>query len=113
MYKNGKIYTVRSYQTDKFYIGSTCNSLSKRMHQHIQENPRNINNGNSVWEIVRMGDAYIELLENCPCDSRSELLKRQGELIRENKEKVVNTILGIGTKTKKKKGIAEFSINNN
>ena len=33
-YKNGKIYTIRSFQTDKYYIGSTCTMLSKRFSNH-------------------------------------------------------------------------------
>jgi hypothetical protein len=30
-YQHGKIYTIRSFQTDKFYIGSTTQPLSKRL----------------------------------------------------------------------------------
>ena len=33
-YLNGKIYTIRSFQTDKFYIGSTIQPLHKRLHEH-------------------------------------------------------------------------------
>ena len=36
MYANGKIYTIRSHQTDKYYIGSTTQPLSKRFYQHKQ-----------------------------------------------------------------------------
>jgi predicted GIY-YIG superfamily endonuclease len=33
-YKNGKIYAIRSHQTDEIYIGSTTQSLSKRFSNH-------------------------------------------------------------------------------
>ena len=33
-YQNGKIYTIRSHQTDEIYIGSTANCLSKRLNDH-------------------------------------------------------------------------------
>jgi hypothetical protein len=90
-YENGKIYTIRSPNTDKYYIGSTCNTLSKRYYQHIKRNQRNSRIDNcTAWEITKLGDSYIELLENYPCKSRLELTKRENELIRENKDKVVN-----------------------
>ena len=33
-YQNGAIYTIRSHQTEKYYIGSTCMPLYKRFYQH-------------------------------------------------------------------------------
>ena len=33
-YKNGKIYTIRSHQTDEIYIGSTTQTLTKRLSKH-------------------------------------------------------------------------------
>jgi hypothetical protein len=85
-YKNGKIYTIRSYQTDKFYIGSTIQKyLSKRINEHKREN-----HYVSSQDILKYDDAYIELLELYPCNSKEELRKREGELIRLNKNNVVN-----------------------
>ena len=37
----------------------------------------------SSFDIVKYEDAYIELLELCPCDSKMELERREGQLIRE------------------------------
>jgi len=36
----------------------------------------------SSFELLALGDAYIELLEACPCDSRSELCRAEGQQIR-------------------------------
>ena len=63
-YSLGKVYCVRSYQTDKIYIGSTCQKyLSTRFQEH-----KRITNKTTSKIIVDYGDAYIELLENFPCE---------------------------------------------
>ena len=33
-YQNGKIYAIRSPNCEKYYIGSTTNTLEKRFHEH-------------------------------------------------------------------------------
>jgi hypothetical protein len=33
-YENGKVYAIRSHQTDEVYIGSTVERLSARMSKH-------------------------------------------------------------------------------
>ena len=99
MYENGKIYTIRSPHTSKYYIGSTCNPLSKRFYNH--KSGFNAYNKNSdfkksyltSFEVIRYSDAYIELLEVFPCKSKIELTKREGELIREHKDNVVNKVI--------------------
>jgi len=85
-YHNGKIYTIRSPHTDKFYIGSTCNVLYKRFNQHKCFCKKN----SSSMIIIDYGDAYIELLENFKCENKNELNKREGELIRLHKNNIVN-----------------------
>lgn len=86
-YSLGKIYCIRSHQTDKIYIGSTCQDyLSRR----FQEHKRISNTTTTSRIIIDYGDAYIELLENFPCATKQELHKREGELIRINKEICIN-----------------------
>ena len=89
-YNNSKIYTIRSHQTDKFYIGSTIKKyLSDRLSEHKSSFKKNINITSS-FEILQFEDAYIELLENVNCNDRNELCKREGELIRQYKNQCVN-----------------------
>jgi hypothetical protein len=91
-YQNGKIYCIRSYQTELIYIGSTTQPLSKRLSLHKNNYKRwTIANIGyiSAFEILKFDDAYIELIEDCPCNSKNELERREGQLIRET-EKVVN-----------------------
>jgi len=92
-YHNGKIYTIRSHQTDKYYIGSTCDALHKRFYQHKQDLKRwnkGTHHSVSSYEILKFNDCYIELLENFKCESKNELTKREGELIRLNRANAVN-----------------------
>ena len=85
-YSNGKIYKIKSNQTEKFYIGSTINDLKLRLIQHkthykcFQEGK-----GNFVasFEIIIFNDVSIELIEKFSCNSKKELLKREGEIIKQ------------------------------
>ena len=84
-YKNSKIYCIRSYQTDKVYIGSTTYKyLCTRMAIH-KNNYKNYLNGSRLYtsfKMIKYPDAYIELLEQYPCNSREELNRREGSYIR-------------------------------
>jgi len=96
-YQSGKIYTIRSPHTDKYYIGSTIEKyLSNRFSSHNSKyNSFLIGKGNNVtsYEILKLGEAYIELLELFQCNSKLELHKREGELIREHKLNCVNKLI--------------------
>ena len=95
-YQNGKIYTIRSFQTDKYYIGSTCLQLHKRFYQHKQSYKSYQNNKHhfvTSFEIVKYDDCYIELLEEYKCENKNQLTKREGELIREYKNECVNKFI--------------------
>jgi predicted RNA-binding Zn-ribbon protein involved in translation (DUF1610 family) len=86
-YKKGKIYIIRSKQTDKVYIGSTIQRLCKRKGQHKEKYLKYLNGESNFvcsYDILKYDDWYLELLENYPCNSKEELLKREGELIQEN-----------------------------
>jgi hypothetical protein len=92
-YENGKIYTIRSHMTEKYYIGSTCMPLHKRLHNHrthyknwLKDNANYI----TSYELLKYDDVYIELLEDVKCNNKMELLKREGELIRQYKDKIFN-----------------------
>ena len=89
-YSLGKVYIIRSPNTEKVYIGSTIQSLSKRFSGHI----KSYNNTCSKI-VIEHGDAYIELLENVPCETKEQLLKREGELIRST-ENCINRCKRVG-----------------
>jgi hypothetical protein len=83
-YQKGKIYTIRNrHDKSLIYVGSTTQPLSQRLTGHrrdsLKPNTRPLYiEVNNKWD-----DWYIELYENYPCNSREELNKREGEIIRE------------------------------
>ncbi len=98
-YQNGKIYTIRTHKSDEFYIGSTTQPLTKRLSKHktdYKEWKTGKRGYTTSFKIIENGDAYIELLEECPCENKMLLQKREGELIRANN--CVNKIIPGRTK---------------
>ena len=118
-YKKGLIYTIRSPHTDNIYIGSTCQRLSKRLYVH-KCNFRQYKNGAikymTSYKILEYGDEYMELLESYPCNSKIELHKREGELIRQYKDVCVNICVAGRTKKQykmeNKEKIKQYQIEN-
>ena len=93
-YNSSLIYTIRSHQTNKYYIGSTTQSLSNRLTGHIRSYKLYLTNNTksytSSYEILQYNDYYIELLLAYPCNNKDELQRREGEMIRQYKSDVVN-----------------------
>ncbi len=92
-YQKGQIYRLWSPHTDLFYIGSTCSPLSKRLHEHKKSYNHYLNEKfhfMSSFELFKFGDVKIELIENYQCNSKAELERREGHLIREHKNNIVN-----------------------
>ena len=86
-YKNGKIYKIVSDDLiGVCYIGSTVQSLSNRMAGHRSTYKcylKGMGNNMSSYELLKTGNAIIYLIEDYPCASKNELLRREGELIRQ------------------------------
>ena len=84
-YNNGKIYCIRNNITDDIYVGSTTQPLSKRMAKH-REAAKRENCAHSIFysKVNELGieNSYIELIEECPCESLEQLRKREGHYIR-------------------------------
>ncbi len=79
-YTQGKIYRIRSENTDDVYIGSTCKPLSARMAGHRSDYRKGL--GSSSREVLKHNNAYIELIESFSCQNRKELQTREGEIIK-------------------------------
>jgi hypothetical protein len=96
-YKNGKIYIIRSNQTEMVYVGSTRLPLHKRLQQH-KKNYKKWKNGKygytTSYKIIKYDDAYIELYEDYACNNKKELNRREGELMRKTKNLVNKCIAG-------------------
>ena len=77
-FSKGKIYAIKSHQSDKIYIGSTVQKLHRRFKDHRNKQD------STVKELFKLGDAFIELIEDYPCNSSEELHKKEQEHILKN-----------------------------
>lgn len=89
-YQNGKIYKIWNDEYSKCYIGSTCQSLSKRFSAHKSDYKYYIEGKKPVTSTFELFKHYgvenckIELVENYPCNTKEELLAREGHYIRKD-----------------------------
>ena len=88
-YENGKIYKITDIGYNKTYVGSTCESLSKRIERHrAKYNNYKTGKTNSKISVFDIFDEFgienckIELIENYPCNCKEELLRREGHYIK-------------------------------
>jgi hypothetical protein len=81
-YANGKIYRLVSSIDDQFYVGSTCDTLPKRLYKHKYEAKRSPQQkiyehfNNIGWEHVS-----IVLVEEFSCDNKMQLERKEREHI--------------------------------
>lgn len=104
-YKYGKIYVIRSYKTNLVYVGSTTQHLCQRMSKHRINYKQWLKNGTGFmtsYKLLDFDDAYIELLEEYPCENKNQLQRKEGEYIR-NMENVVNKFIAGRTHAEYKK----------
>jgi len=83
-YSDGKVYKIVCNKTGKQYIGSTCVGLSQRLAEH-RNHYKKFSNGtyrySSAKIVIENGDFEIILLEECPCETREQLLLKEREWI--------------------------------
>jgi len=85
-YNLGRIYKLESYQTTKIYIGSTCQPLCERLAGHKSSYKRFQKQKCGLitsFELVQYDDVRITLIEYYPCDTKEQLLAREGHWIKE------------------------------
>ena len=82
-YSKGKIYTIRSLNDPNIYVGSTIQSLAVRMGGHRLDYAKNKVLGHHKEIVIDINDWKIELHELFPCNTKQELHRREGEVIRQ------------------------------
>ncbi len=83
-YSQGKIYKLFSVSNeDLIYYGSTTTTLNKRLTKHISDYKND--RGCTSKKVIAAGDYKMELIENYPCNSKTELERREGEYTKANK----------------------------
>ena len=91
-YSKGKIYAIKSYQCDDIYIGSTVNKLSDRLSYHKTHYKSFLNDAHNYmtsFEILQFDDAFIELIEEYPCENRNQLNNSNIAYLIIKKEKLI------------------------
>jgi len=91
-YQKGQIYTIRYRLDDSLlYVGSTTQPLHKRWSEY-KRHYDNLNSSSYTMLICQkmretndVQNWYIELYEKFPCNDKTELSKREGEIQRELK----------------------------
>ena len=78
-YSKGKIYRIVSDKTDQVYIGSTVKTLERRFSGHKSDFKRG--EYCTSAELLKLGDARIELIRDFPCNSKRELAKGEDDYI--------------------------------
>lgn len=73
-YNNGKIYEIVCNITGERYIGSTVQTLEKRLSRHKQ-----MIDSCSSEQILIKENYCMNLLENYPCNSKTELIMKERE----------------------------------
>ena len=93
-YHTSKIYKITSPHCNKFYIGSTTMTLKRRLSNHKAKYNIYIKKGigscMASFEIVKFDDCIIELIKDVKCENRQELLRIEGEYIKEYHDKILN-----------------------
>ena len=93
-YSLGKIYKIVSDLTDKIYIGSTClEKLCMRLSKHKYNYNEWLNTNKhyyTSYELIKLGDVKIILIENYSCNNRDELIAREQYYIDLYKNDIIN-----------------------
>ena len=96
-YNSSRIYKISSSLTDKIYIGSTTQTLSQRMGGHNRHYKLYLKDNTKLYvssfEIIKLGDAFIKLIEESNYNNKQQLEKREGEIIKDNINICVNKVI--------------------
>ena len=93
-YANGRIYKIEpicEHDENEVYYGSTCQLLCKRMNKHRSDykywlnKKRDKTSSYELFEKYGIENCKIYLVELYPCDTKEELLAREGYHIKNNK----------------------------
>jgi hypothetical protein len=85
-YQNGKIYSIHNTEDDLVYVGSTASTLVKRFSIHKKDRTQDRRMNSPLYKhmnAIGFDKFYIKLVEEFPCENRTELCAREGVWIRE------------------------------
>lgn len=92
-YQKGKIYFIECIITGERYVGSTCvPTVAHRLAKHVtcyKQYKKGKSCYVSSYDIIERGNYIIHLVENFPCNSKDELTKREGEVIKQMQDEFI------------------------
>ena len=88
-YKNGKIYKIECQETNRIYIGSTCQpTVAGRLRGHanmFRRYKKGLVTYVSSFSILETGNYKCLLVCNYPCNAKDELSSKEAEYIKQYK----------------------------
>lgn len=88
-YKKSKIYKICDLNEEMIYIGSTVKKLYERLSQHKYNYKKYLEDKKiipstvfKIFEKYGLENCKIYLLEEFPCENKEQLLKKEGEYIK-------------------------------
>ena len=104
--KIGKVYCIKSYSTDKVYVGSTmkkylCSRFGGHKYNYKKYLQGNQKYYDSSFQVVKYPDCYIEIISEHPNISRDMLAKIEGESIRNTPNCINKCVAGRTAKEQK------------
>lgn len=82
-YSKTKIYQLTNSIDDEIYVGSTIEPLHIRLYKHKYESGRLVTPIYKKMNELGKDNFFIKLIEEYPCNSRTESLAREGYYIKE------------------------------
>ena len=117
-YTNGKIYKILSAEyPDKFYVGSTVRTLHRRWIIHKKDS-KGVGRDTLFYRTLNeigFDQFSINLIENHPCETRSQLLQREAfwiELLKPTLNTAKPWVSEAEKKLKQRKRDAKYRANN-
>ena len=89
-YQRGNVDLITNLNYDLIYYGSTCQPLANRIADHRQKYKSHTDGKRGKVCVFDIFDAFgvenckIELVEDYPCETKEQLLSREGHYIRNN-----------------------------
>jgi group I intron endonuclease len=80
-FNKGKIYKITNNYNDEVYIGSTCDTLNRRITNHKRSSKTEKKQNIPIYKLMNeigFERFRIELIEDFPCTDKYELRQREG-----------------------------------
>lgn len=86
----GRLYAIRSRNTEKIYIGFTFDTLIEELSLHVYNYKYGLSDSSS--EIIKHDEYYIELLKIVQCERKQDMLIFKNKEIKTNENNAVNIL---------------------